>query len=139
VAQPQRGEKWINVDLSTQTLVAYEGEVEIFRTTVSTGAPQTPTVTGRFRIHHKLLSQTMRGPGYVQPDVPYVMYFYGAYSLHGAYWHNDFGRRRSHGCINLRVPDAQWLFNWADPALPAGHSEIWDTRTNSGTLVVVHD
>jgi lipoprotein-anchoring transpeptidase ErfK/SrfK len=139
VSQPLRGEKWIDVDLSAQTLIAYEGEVEIFRTTVSTGAPQTPTVTGRFRIHHKLLSQTMRGPDYVQPDVPYVMYFHGAYSLHGAYWHNDFGRARSHGCINLRVPEAEWLFGWTDPAVPSGASEIWDTRTNSGTLVVVHE
>ena len=139
VSQPSHGEKWIDVDLSTQTLVAYEGEVEVLRTTVSTGAPQTPTVKGRFRIFHKLLSQTMRGPGYEQPNVPYVMYFYGAYSLHGAYWHNDFGRARSHGCVNLRVAEAQWLFNWADPALPTGNSEIWDTHSNSGTLVVVHD
>jgi lipoprotein-anchoring transpeptidase ErfK/SrfK len=139
VSEPLRGEKWIDVDLSTQTLIAYEGEVEVLRTTVSTGAPQTPTVTGRFRIFHKLLSQTMRGPGYEQPNVPYVMYFHGAYSIHGAYWHNDFGRARSHGCVNLRVPDAQWLFNWADPALPEGASEVWDTQTQSGTLVVVHD
>jgi len=139
VSEPLRGDKWIDVDLSTQTLVAYEGEFEVLRTTVSTGAPQTPTVTGRFRIFHKLLSQTMRGPDYEQPNVPYVMYFYGAYSLHGAYWHNDFGRARSHGCVNLRIPDAQWLFNWADPALPEGASEVWDTQTQSGTLVVVHD
>jgi lipoprotein-anchoring transpeptidase ErfK/SrfK len=139
VSQPLRGEKWIDVDISTQTLVAYEGEVEVLRTTVSTGAPQTPTATGRFRIFRKLLLQTMRGPGYEQPNVPYVMYFYGAYSLHGAYWHNDFGRARSHGCVNLRVPDAQWLFEWADPALPAGASEVWDTQTSSGTLVVVHE
>jgi lipoprotein-anchoring transpeptidase ErfK/SrfK len=139
VSEPVRGEKWIDVDLSTQTLVAYEGEVEVFRTTVSTGAPQTPTVKGRYRIFHKLLSQTMRGPGYEQPNVPYVMYFYGAYSLHGAYWHNDFGRARSHGCINLRVSEAEWLFNWADPELPAGSSEVWDTQTQSGTLVVIHE
>jgi lipoprotein-anchoring transpeptidase ErfK/SrfK len=125
------------VDLSEQTLVAYEGEVEIFRTTVSTGAARTPTVTGRFRIYHKLLSQTMSGPGYVQPDVPYVMYFYGAYSLHGAYWHNDFGRARSHGCVNLRVAEAKWLFEWADPPLPEGAHQLWDP-SGSGTLVVVH-
>jgi lipoprotein-anchoring transpeptidase ErfK/SrfK len=134
---PERGEKWIDVDLSTQTLIAYEGEVEVFRTTVSTGAALTPTVQGRFRIFHKLLLQTMVGADYVQPNVPYVMYFYGAYSIHGAYWHNDFGRARSHGCINLRVPDAKWLFEWADPPLPAGASEVWESA--GGTLVVVHD
>lgn len=136
---PEPGEKWIDVNLSTQVLVAYEGEVEVFRASVSTGSPSTPTVKGQWRIFHKLLSQTMTGPGYVQPDVPYVMYFYGAYSIHGAYWHNDFGRARSHGCVNLRVPDARWLFEWTDPPLPAGNSQIWDTRSGTGTLVVVHD
>jgi lipoprotein-anchoring transpeptidase ErfK/SrfK len=137
--QPIRGEKWIEVDLSTQTLIAYEGEVEVFRALVSTGTALTPTVTGRFRIYRKLLSQTMVGPDYVQPNVPYVMYFYGAYSLHGTYWHNDFGRPRSHGCVNLRVQDAKWLFGWSDPPLPPGASEVWDTTRSSGTLVVIHD
>ena len=134
---PVRGEKWIDVDISTQTLIAYEGEVEVFRTTVSTGAAWTPTVKGRFRILHKFVLQTMVGADYVQPNVPWVMYFYGAYSIHGAYWHNDFGRPRSHGCVNLRVPDAKWLFEWADPPLPAGASEVWDSTR--GTVVVVHD
>ncbi|MBC7262465.1 MAG: L,D-transpeptidase, partial [Chloroflexi bacterium] len=137
--QPARGEKWIEVELSTQTLIAYEGNVEVFRALVSTGTAQTPTVTGRFRIYRKLLSQTMAGPGYVQPNVPYVMYFYGAYSLHGTYWHNDFGRPRSHGCVNLRVQDAKWLFEWTDPPLPPGASEVWDTTRSAGTLVVIHD
>lgn len=136
---PERGEKWIDVDLSEQVLVAYEGEVEVFRAIVSTGAPSTPTPKGRWRIFHKLLSQTMTGPGYRQPNVPHVMYFYGAYSIHGAYWHNDFGRARSHGCINMRLEDAKWLFEWADPPLPPGSSQIWDTRSGAGTLVVVHD
>ena len=105
---------------------------------VSTGAPQTPTVTGRFRIYHKLLSQTMSGPGYVQPNVPYVMFFHGAYSIHGAYWHNDFGLARSHGCVNLRIPDAEWLFGWADPLLPPGRTQVWVGSSNVGTLMVVH-
>jgi lipoprotein-anchoring transpeptidase ErfK/SrfK len=134
---PVRDEKWIDVDISTQTLIAYEGEVEVFRTAVSTGAVWTPTVQGRFRIFHKLLSQTMVGADYVQPNVPYVMYFYGAYAIHGAYWHNDFGRQRSHGCINVRVSDSKWLFEWTDPPLPAGASEVWGS--DSGTVVVVHD
>lgn len=134
---PVRGEKWIDIDLSTQTLIAYEGEVEVFRALVSSGAAQTPTVKGHFRIFHKLLLQTMVGADYVQPNVPYVMYFWGAYSIHGAYWHDDFGRPRSHGCVNLRVPDAKWLFEWADPPLPAGASEVWNST--SGTLVLVHD
>ncbi len=130
-------EKWIDVDTSAQTLVAYEGDVPVLSTTVSTGSAWTPTVKGRFRINHKLLSQTMVGPDYVQPDVPYVMYFYGGYSLHGTYWHNDFGTPRSHGCVNLRTADAKWLFDWTDPPLPPGASEVWNST--SGTLVVVHD
>ena len=137
--QPVRGEKWIDIDLSSQTLIAYEGEIEVFRTTVSTGTAWTPTVTGRFRIFHKLLSQTMTGPDYVQPDVPYVMYFYGGYSLHGTYWHNDFGQPRSHGCVNLRTANAKWLFDWTDPPLPPGATEVWDTVRGTGTLIVIHD
>ncbi len=137
--EPMRVAKRIDISLSAQTLVAYEGDEEVFRATVSTGAPSTPTVIGRFRIFHKLLLQTMTGPGYEQPDVPYVMYFYGAYSIHGAYWHNDFGIARSHGCVNLRVPEAKWLFEWADPPLPDGAFQIWDATPGSGTLVVVHE
>ena len=130
-------EKWIDVDISEQTLVAYEDDVAVLVATVSTGSEYTPTVKGRFRIVHKLLSQTMTGPDYVQPDVPYVMYFYGAYSLHGTYWHNDFGTPRSHGCVNLRTADAKWLFDWSDPPLPAGATEVWDST--GGTLVIIHD
>ncbi len=135
---PAGDEKWIDIDLSEQILVAYEGQKEILRTAISSGAAETPTVTGRYRIYHKLLSQTMRGLDYVQPDVPYVMYFYGAYSIHGAYWHNDFGRARSHGCVNLRVPDAKWLFEWADPPLAPGQTQVWVGSEPLGTLVVIH-
>ncbi len=137
-AQPILGEKWIDVDLSTQTLVAYDGAVEVLRTTVSTGAPQTPTVIGRFRIFSKLVSQTIRGTNYVQANVPFVMYFYDDYCLHGAYWQSDFGRAQSRGSVNLPIPDAQWLFQWADPQLPPGASEVWDTVSGKGTLVVIH-
>jgi len=136
---PTRGEKWIHVDISAQTLTAYEGDIQVFSTTVSTGAAQTPTVMGRFRIFRKILSQTMIGPDYEQPDVPYVMYFDRAYSIHGTYWHDDFGRPRSHGCVNLRTPDAKWLFDWTDPPLPPNATEVWDTVSRTGTLVVIHD
>ncbi len=137
--QAERGEKWIEIDLSSQTLTAWEGELQVFRTIIATGSSWTPTPTGRFRIFHKLLSQTMRGPDYVQPNVPYVMYFYGPYAIHGAYWHNDFGRPRSHGCVNLTVPDSKWLFDWADPPLPAGSHQVWASKSGMGTLVVVHE
>ncbi len=137
--QAERGEKWIEIDLSAQTLTAWEGSVQVLQTLVSTGSSWTPTPTGHFRIFHKLLSQTMRGPDYVQPNVPYVMYFNGAYAIHGAYWHNEFGRPRSHGCVNLTVPDSKWLFDWADPPLPPGSAEVWASKSGMGTLVVVHE
>ncbi len=105
--------KWIDVNLSTQTLTAYEGSTPVFTTRVSTGLWQTPTVVGTFSIYVKYAATDMSGPGYYLPGVPYTMYFYLGYALHGTYWHNNFGTPMSHGCVNLATPDAQWLFNWA--------------------------
>ncbi len=83
----------------------------------------TPTVKGGFKIKTKLLKQDMKGPSpykayhpngkYYIKDVPHVMYFYQAYAFHGAYWHNNFGSRASHGCVNLPLTSAEWLYNWA--------------------------
>ncbi|MGA9351417.1 MAG: LysM peptidoglycan-binding domain-containing protein [Anaerolineae bacterium] len=121
VSAPTSG-KWIDINLATQGLVAYEGQQAVYWATVSTGLSRTPTPKGRFRIYRKLRSATMSGPGYRIPNVPYVMDFYGNYSMHGTYWHNNFGQPMSHGCVNLRTSDAQWLYNWAPV----------------GTLVVIH-
>lgn len=107
------GDKWIDVNLSSQSLVAYEGSTPVYWVTVSTGLPGTPTVTGQYRIYVKYVSQLMYGPGYYLPDVPYVMYFYLGYGIHGTYWHNNFGHPMSHGCVNTPTPDARWLFEWA--------------------------
>jgi LysM repeat protein len=114
--------RWIDVNLSTQTLTAYEGRTPVYSAVVSTGRANTPTVVGQFRIWIKLRYDDMSGPGYYLRDVPYVMYFYRGYGLHGTYWHNNFGTPMSHGCVNLRNSDAAWLFNWA----------------SVGTLVVTH-
>jgi len=132
------GEKWIDVDLTHQRLTAYEGNTPVFQAVVSTGLPNTPTVVGRFRIYWKLSATDMAGPGYYLPGVPYTMYFYRGYALHGTYWHNNFGRPMSHGCVNLRTEDARRLFNWADPSLPPGVGQVRASPTNPGTLVVVH-
>jgi len=67
-----------------------------------------------------------------------VMYFYRDYGLHGTYWHNDFGRPKSHGCVNMRTKDAKWLFEWASPSLPKGKTVVYSTAQNPGTRVVVH-
>ena len=117
------GEHWIDVDLSQQRLYAYAGDTLVNTFIVSTGVWQTPTVTGKFHIWIKLRSTTMTGPGYYLPNVPYTMYFYKDYGLHGTYWHNNFGTPMSHGCVNLATPDAEWLYNFS----------------SVGTLVNVHD
>jgi len=107
------GEHWIDVDLSQQRVYAYEGDVVVNSFVVSTGTWQTPTVTGSYKIWIKLRSTTMSGPGYYLTDVPYTMYFYKGYGLHGTYWHNNFGTPMSHGCVNLATPDAEWLYNFS--------------------------
>jgi lipoprotein-anchoring transpeptidase ErfK/SrfK len=114
--------KWIEIDLSEQRLYAHVGQKAVFTARVSTGISRYPTPTGRFRIYAKYRSTRMRGPGYDLPNVPYTMYFYRGYALHGAYWHSNFGRPMSHGCVNLRTSDAKWLYEWAP----------------RGTLVVIH-
>lgn len=110
-------ERWIDVDLSQQGLTAYEGRTPVFRTRISSGLPQYPTVVGDFSIYVKYESADMSGGAgddeYFLPAVPYVMYFHGNYGLHGTYWHNNFGQPMSHGCVNLPTDAAQWLFNWA--------------------------
>jgi LysM repeat protein len=107
------GGKWIGVNLTNQTLTAYQGQTAVFQARVSTGTWRTPTVVGTFRIYVKYRAAPMSGPGYYLPNVPYVMYFYHGYGLHGTYWHNNFGTPMSHGCVNLSTPDAQWVYNWA--------------------------
>ena len=113
IAAAVYGERWIDVDLSQQRVYAYEGDTLMNSFVVSTGTWQTPTVTGTFKIWIKLRSTTMTGPGYYLPNVPYTMYFYKGYGLHGTYWHNNFGTPMSHGCVNLSIPDAEWLYNFA--------------------------
>ncbi len=116
------GVRWIDVDLSSQRVFAFEGDTLLRTFVVSTGTSAHPTVVGRFRIYVKYRYDDMAGPGYYLPNVPYTMYFYQGYALHGTYWHSNFGHPMSHGCINLRTSDAGWLFDFA----------------SVGTLVNVH-
>jgi len=130
--------KWIDINLSSQSLSAYEGDVPVYWAQVSTGTRWTPTLTGRYHIYRKVRSQPMSGPGYYLPNVPYVMFFYSAYALHGTYWHNNFGQPMSHGCVNLRTEDARWLYEWSGPVVPPGKNYVRASNENPGTLVVVH-
>lgn len=106
--------KRIEVNLATQTLTAWYGDIVVLHTLISSGTDYAPTVTGRYTIGNKYSVQRMVGPGYNIPDVPWVMYFWEDYAFHGAYWHNNFGTPMSHGCVHLRPSEAEYLFNWAD-------------------------
>jgi lipoprotein-anchoring transpeptidase ErfK/SrfK len=107
-------QKRIDVDLTAQQLTAFEDEKVLYNFTISSGKPWTPTPTGEFKPYVKLPSTRMRGPGYNLPNVPYTVYFFQGYALHGTYWHNNFGRPMSHGCVNLRTPDMALLYSWID-------------------------
>lgn len=104
---------WIDVNLTQQTLYAYDGNNLMNSFLVSTGTWQYPTVTGKYHIYVKLRYTDMSGPDYFLPNVPYTMYFYQSYGLHGTYWHHNFGTPMSHGCVNLSIPDSEWLYNFA--------------------------
>jgi lipoprotein-anchoring transpeptidase ErfK/SrfK len=106
--------KAILVDTSQQRIYAYQDGSLVRTHLVSTGLPATPTVLGDYHIYVKYVADDMSGPGYFLPQVPYTMYFYQGYGIHGTYWHNSFGRQMSHGCVNLPTPEAEWFFNFAD-------------------------
>ena len=116
-------EKLITVDTGSQRLLAWEGGKIVNQTYVSTGMYYTPTVKGSYKIYNKIPLHDMRGPSpykniyptgkYHIKNVPYSMYFYQGYAIHGAYWHNNFGRVASHGCVNVPLKSAELLYNWA--------------------------
>ena len=112
---------WIDINLSSQNVCLFHpGGTNCFL--VSTGLPSTPTPTGTFYIWIKLSSTLMSGPGYYLPNVPWTMYFYRGYGIHGTYWHSNFGQPMSHGCVNMKTSEAQFVFE----------------RVSVGTRVVVH-
>jgi len=110
-------EKWIGVDLYEQNVIVYEGDRPVFATLTSTGLPRWPTFEGTFNIYYRMVRDDMSWgtPGddfYYLEEVPWTMYFDEGRALHGAYWHDGLGYRRSHGCVNLSITDAHWLYHW---------------------------
>lgn len=118
--------KRIEVDLTTQHLFAYENNQLVFDYLISSGT-WNRTPTGTFKIWAKVRSQKMsggskeKGTYYYLPNVPYILFFYNdktpkkvGYSIHGTYWHNNFGTPMSHGCVNMKTPEAEQIYNWAD-------------------------
>ena len=141
-------ERWIDVDLATQTLLALEGDKPLFATLVSTGkgpeGTDTATPKGEFRIWVKLTSSNMDNledeeaqKYYAIEDVPFVQYFAKGVGLHGAFWHRGFGHVRSHGCVNLAPRDAQRLFAFTSPHLPTNWAATLPASVEEGTLVRV--
>jgi hypothetical protein len=132
--------KHIYVDLTNQRLSAFEGSTKVYDFPVSTGK-WGATPTGEFHIWVWLRYTRMAGGSkalgtyYDLPNVPYTMYFYQGYGLHGAYWHNNFGHPMSHGCVNMRIEDAGKIFYWSNPS--AGNV-TYPTASNPGTSVTIY-
>lgn len=136
--------KWVEITLSEQRLRAYEEGIKIYEFPISSGLPWTPTITGDFNIWYKIRWTKMTGGSkedgsfYDLPNVPYTMFFYKDYGMHGAYWHNNFGNPMSHGCVNMRPGDAELLFYWTDPPLPENKNALLSVSTGmKGTRVIV--
>jgi hypothetical protein len=133
-------ELWLDIELEEQTLAVYRGEHPIFVTLISSGAGKNPTPRGIFRIWHKqALGDMSSRPGdadsYTVEDVPWVQYFHRRFALHTAFWHNKFGRRRSHGCVNLAPRDAAYLFGLTTPDMPGGWTFAYEHEEAVGTTL----
>jgi lipoprotein-anchoring transpeptidase ErfK/SrfK len=114
----QSDEHWMEVNLSDRHLTAWEGGVPVYSAYVATGTDDDPTYEGVFAVQQKYPVAAMKGKSadgtpYEIEDVPYVLYYDGSYAIHGAYWHDAFGEFITHGCVNVPVDQAEWLYNWA--------------------------
>jgi len=141
-------ERWIDVDIESQVLSAYVGDRPVFATLVSTGRGSDGSVLatprGVQRLWVKLRASNMdnlddesAAENYAIQAVPWVMYFDHGYGLHGTFWHRQFGSKHSHGCVNLTPLDAERLFGWTSPKLPAGWTAALPTNYEPGTLIRV--
>lgn len=141
----QPGERWIDVDLDAQILVAFEGTTPVYSTLVSSGAKETPTETGLYRIWLKESEADMKGLNGEDPysvaTVPWTEFFSPekGLALHTAYWHDQFGHSRSHGCVNLAPRDARWLYFWSDPQVPPGWTSAVGVVELPGSVVRIRN
>lgn len=136
-------DQWIDVDTGEQVLVAYRGHRPVYATLISSGR-SSPTPLGNYPVWAKVASidmsnQDYENKPYMVSGVPWVLLFQGHNALHGAYWHDSFGRRKSHGCVNLAPRDAQWVFEWAGPWLPTGWTGYLPNELERSVVVHVRD
>jgi len=142
-AMLEPNERWIDVDLDNQMLVAYEGDQPVYATLVSSGGKTTPTETGIYRMWLKESEADMKGLNGEDPysvaTVPWTQFFSPekGLALHTAYWHDQFGTQRSHGCVNLAPRDARWLYFWSDPQVPPGWTMAAGVVEAPGSIVRV--
>ena len=140
-------DKWVEARVTWGYLIAYEGDEPVYVTAMSPGMDginprKHATARGRHHVGWKMLTADMsgrdNGADWLVDEVPWVQYYKGSYALHGAWWHNDFGRPKSHGCVNLSPPDAKRMFDWMDPQMPDGWYAVTSYYPKvKGTLVYV--
>lgn len=141
----QPGERWIDVDVDAEILVAYEGETPVYSTLVTSGGKETPTEPGVYRMWLKESEADMKGLNGEDPysvaTVPWTQFFSPekGLALHTAYWHDAFGTRRSHGCVNLAPRDARWLYFWSDPQVPPGWTMSAGVVEAPGSIVRIRN
>ena len=136
------GAKWIDINLYEQTIAAYQGDEMVYVSLVSSGLPDFETPAGLYKIWAKVRFAKMSGGEkgknfYYLEDVPYHMYFHNGYAIHGAYWHNNFGVKQSHGCVNISCLDAKWFFEWTTPPVQ-GDTWTVDKKYGKPTWVWLH-
>jgi hypothetical protein len=140
----RKGEKWLDINLSRQTLVAYVENRPVYATAISSGKDGYQTKSGIFRIYWKVTETDMKNEvgadeQYLASSVPWSMFFWKGQALHGAYWHDDFGIPKSHGCVNLAPLDARYLFEWASPSIPVGAAYVWSGENRPGIVVQIRN
>jgi lipoprotein-anchoring transpeptidase ErfK/SrfK len=138
---PGRSDKWIEIDVDAQMLRCIEGGAAVFGTRISSGLPGTATPRGEHRVLYKRHTSRMIGGSeesrYDLPGVAFPVYFTrSAVAIHGTYWHNDFVRRHSHGCVNVTNQAAEWIFRWTDPVVAYSEFKV-NAAPEEGTRVVV--
>ncbi|OGD08242.1 hypothetical protein A2397_05505 [Candidatus Amesbacteria bacterium RIFOXYB1_FULL_44_23] len=135
--------KWIEIDLTAQRLTAHQGDEVFLESPISSGL-WNRTPVGEFEIYYKITSTKMEGGSrlnktyYYLPNVPFSMFFFGDFGIHGTYWHSNFGTPMSHGCVNAPTGVAEKLFYWSGPHIEGKDTIVRSDQDNPGTKVVIH-